>query len=58
MQRLSHALQSHAYNEKTGEPEKEDAHVKGSIDDFTDSFGYFIGRRYPILQASIKSRRR
>jgi len=48
VQRLSHALQSHAYNEKTGEPEKEDAHIKGSIDDFTDSLGYMIGRRYPI----------
>jgi len=58
VQRLSHALQSHAYNEKTGEPEKEDAHVKGSIDDFTDSLGYYIGRRYPIRDTRIKTVRR
>lgn len=58
VQRLSHALQSHAYNEKTGEPEKEDAHVQGSIDDFTDSFTYYLGRRFPITQTRVTSKRR
>jgi len=40
------ALQLHSYDDK-GMPEKFTAHP--AIDDYTDSFGYVIGRKYPIV---------
>lgn len=42
---LTHALETQGYDKK-GEPEKFDEHP--SIDDWVDSAGYFIHRRYPI----------
>ena len=40
------SLQLHSYNDK-GMPEKFTTHP--AIDDYTDSFGYVIGRKYPIV---------
>jgi len=40
------ALQVHAYDDK-GMPEKFTKHP--AIDDYTDAFGYVVGRMYPIL---------
>ena len=40
------ALQLHSYDDK-GMPEKFNTHP--AIDDYTDSFGYVIGRKYPIV---------
>jgi phage terminase large subunit len=40
------ALQIHAYDEK-GMPEKFTKHP--AIDDYTDAFGYVVGRMYPIV---------
>lgn len=40
------ALQLHSYDDK-GMPEKFTTHP--AIDDYTDSFGYVIGRKYPIV---------
>lgn len=40
------ALQLHSYDDK-GMPEKFNTHP--AIDDYTDSFGYIIGRKYPIV---------
>ena len=42
---LTHALESQGYA-KDGKPEKFTTHP--AIDDWTDSFGYFINKRYPI----------
>lgn len=41
------SLQIHAYDDK-GMPDKFKEHKGGAIDDWTDSFGYMIGRLYPI----------
>ena len=43
--RLTHALEVQGYTKK-GEPEKFDAHP--AIDDWTDSYGYFIAKEFPI----------
>jgi PBSX family phage terminase large subunit len=43
--RLAHALESQGYDKK-GKPEKFDNHP--AIDDWTDNFGYFLAKRYPI----------
>ena len=43
---LTYALEQQGGNEKTGEPEKFNDHP--AIDDWTDSAGYFIYRRFPI----------
>ena len=43
--RLTHALESQGYDKK-GAPEKFDKHP--AIDDWTDNFGYFVAKRYPI----------
>lgn len=48
---LAHALESQGYNKK-GEPEKYDTHP--AIDDWTDSFGYFIHRRHAIVKPVTK----
>ena len=45
------SLQVHAYTDK-GLPQKFDTHP--SIDDRTDSFGYVVGRLYPVIQKSFK----
>jgi len=42
------ALQVHAYDEK-GMPEKFHEHKGGAIDDYTDAFGYVVGRLYPVV---------
>lgn len=43
---LTHALEQQGWDKKTGLPEKFDTHP--AIDDYTDSAGYFIFRRFPI----------
>lgn len=45
---LTHALETQGYNDK-GEPEKFNEHP--AIDDWVDGAGYFIHRRFPILNA-------
>jgi phage terminase large subunit len=47
------ALTLHAYDDK-GMPEKFTKHP--SIDDYTDSFGYVIGRKYPIVAGLVKAK--
>jgi len=42
---LTHALENQGYD-KQGKPEKFNEHP--AIDDWVDSFGYFINKRYPI----------
>lgn len=44
---LTHALETQGYTDK-GEPEKFDDHP--AIDDWVDSCGYFMHRRYPIME--------
>lgn len=44
---LTHAYETQGYNER-GEPEKFNEHP--AIDDWVDSSGYFINRRFPILK--------
>lgn len=46
-QKTYEALQLHAYDDK-GMPEKFTTHP--DVDDYTDSFGYVIGRKYPITE--------
>ena len=46
--RTYEALTLHAYDDK-GMPEK--FHKHPAIDDYTDSFGYVIGRKYPIVHS-------
>lgn len=43
--RLTHALENQGYD-KQGKPEKFNDHP--AIDDWVDSYGYFISRKYPI----------
>lgn len=43
---LTHALETQGYD-KRGEPEKFDHHP--AIDDYADSAGYFLHKRFPIL---------
>ncbi len=43
---LTYALETQGYDEKTQQPEKFSEHP--AIDDWADSFGYFINKRYPI----------
>lgn len=47
------ALTLHAYDDK-GMPEKFTKHP--AIDDYTDSFGYVIGRKYPIVSGLVKAK--
>jgi len=44
---LTNALETHGYDDKN-EPEKFNAHP--SIDDWTDSSGYFIAYKFPIIR--------
>lgn len=44
---LVHALETQGYTEK-GEPEKFNTHP--AIDDWTDSFGYFMHRMHPVIK--------
>lgn len=43
--KYANALESQGYNEK-GEPEKWTSHP--AVDDYTDSAGYFIAKRFPV----------
>lgn len=52
---LTHALESQGYTER-GEPEKFNDHP--AIDDWCDSLGYFINRRWPIDRPALTVRRR
>ena len=47
---LTHALEAQGYTDK-GEPEKFKEHP--SIDDWNDSAGYFIHRRYPVTKPAL-----
>lgn len=42
------ALQTHTYDEK-GMPVKYHDHKGGAIDDYTDAFGYVVGRLFPVV---------
>ena len=50
---LAYALESQGYNDK-GEPQKFNEHP--AIDDYCDSAGYFIHRRFPIAKPAIAPR--
>jgi len=50
--KLTEALESQGYDTK-GKPEKFDQHP--SIDDWTDSYGYYYNRRFPIRKPAIVS---
>ncbi len=53
--RTYEALLSHAYDEK-GLPTKFNEHKSGSIDDYTDAFGYVVSRMYPITRNGVGSK--
>jgi len=48
--RLTEALETQGYDTK-GKPEKFDTHP--AIDDWTDSYGYFMHRKFPIIKPVI-----
>ena len=50
--RLTHALEVQGYTKK-GEPEKFDSHP--AIDDWSDSWGYFITKEFPIRKPTISA---
>lgn len=50
--RLTHALENQGYD-KQGKPEKFNEHP--AIDDWVDSYGYFISRRYPIRKPTTSN---
>lgn len=50
---LTDALESQGYDAK-GEPEKYNDHP--SIDDYTDSMGYFLHRRFPLVRPISQAR--
>lgn len=50
---LTHALESQGYDSK-GDPEKYNDHP--SIDDYTDSMGYFLHRRFPLVRPISQAR--
>jgi hypothetical protein len=50
---LTNALETQGYNER-GEPEKWAKHP--AIDDWNDSFGYFLSRNYPIIRPLVQAR--
>jgi phage terminase large subunit len=45
--RTYESLQVHCYDDK-GNPDKFHEHKGGAIDDYTDAFGYVVGRMFPI----------
>lgn len=47
---LTDALEAHGYDEK-GKPEKFDQHP--SIDDWTESYGYFLHRKFPVVKPVV-----
>jgi len=49
---LTHALENQGYD-KNGKPEKFNEHP--AVDDWVDSYGYFINMRYPINKPVINS---
>jgi hypothetical protein len=51
--KLTHALENQGYD-KQGKPEKFNEHP--AIDDWTDSYGYFINMRYPINKPSTNTK--
>lgn len=53
LERLIFSLQTQAYD-KAGKPEKFTVHKEGAVDDWLDSTGYFVARRFPI-ESQIKS---
>jgi hypothetical protein len=46
------ALETHAYDEKTGKPLKYNNHP--SVDDYNDAVGYFVHNKYPIVINKIR----
>lgn len=50
--KVTAALEQQAYDKRTGAPQKYGE--PGSIDDWMDSFGYFIARRFPIERPAYK----
>lgn len=54
VEKLNHSLQTQAYTEK-GEPEKFTEHKGGAIDDWNDSFSYFIVRKFPLTGGKIET---
>ena len=55
--KLTAALEMQSYDEKTQQPEKSDKHDGGSMDDFTDAFGYMVAELYPINKPVIEINR-
>jgi|LGVF01.2.fsa_nt_gb phage terminase large subunit len=51
-QKTNESLQVHAYDER-GQPEKFTNHKGGAQDDFTDAFGYVVGRLYPVVVSTF-----
>ena len=52
VEKLLYSLQTQAYNKK-GDPEKFTEHDGGSIDDYNDALGYFIGRKFPMHKTGV-----
>lgn len=42
---------------KDGKPEKFDDHKDGAIDDYNDSAGYFVVRKYPLIRNTVSQKR-
>ena len=47
------ALQVHSYDDR-GLPMKFTDHKGGAVDDYTDAFGYVVGRLFPITRSGVK----
>jgi len=52
--KLSNALSSQGWG-KDGKPEKFDDHKGGAIDDYNDSTGYMVVRRFPLIRNNVTS---
>jgi len=50
--KLSHAYATQGWS-KDGKPEKSDKHNGGAVDDFTDSGGYFIVRKFGLIKTRL-----
>jgi len=50
--RLSHAFAVQGWD-KNGKPEKSDKHNGGAVDDWTDSAGYFIVRKFGLIKRRV-----
>ena len=53
VEKLMHSLQTQAYKEN-GDPEKWTEHKGGAVDDWNDSLGYFIVRKFGLIKRGIK----